>query len=68
MDIQKDEVHVNPNSTWANPGIKTIEQLKDWVLTKLGYPLVTIELTDEQINSCIADAIAIYSKYAYVQN
>ena len=68
MDIQKDEVHVNPNSTWANPGIKTIEQLKDWVLTKLGYPLVTIELTDEQINSCIADAIATYSKYAYVPN
>ena len=24
-----------------------------------------IELTDEQLNSCIGDAIAVYSKYAY---
>ena len=59
------DVHVAPESTWLHPGIKTIEQLKDWVLTKLGYPLVSVELTDEQLNSCIADALSIYSKYAY---
>lgn len=34
-------------------------------MTRLGYPLVTVELTDSQLNTCIADAIAIYSKYAY---
>ncbi len=49
MNIQKDEVHINPNSTWINPGIKTLEQLKDWVLTKLGYPLVSIELTENML-------------------
>lgn len=60
------EIHIKPESTWLNPGITTIEQLKDWVITKLGYPLVSVELTDEQLNSCIADALSIYSKYAYL--
>jgi hypothetical protein len=64
-DIENKDLDVNPESTWLNPGIRTIEQLKDWILTKLGYPLLTVELTDSQINSCIADGIAIYSKYAY---
>lgn len=64
-DIKTDDVKVEPNSTWLNPGIRTIEQLKDWVYTSLGYPLVTVELTDEQLNLCIADAISLYSKYAY---
>ena len=60
------DVATNPDSTWLNPGIKTIEQLKDWVYIKLGAPLLTVELTDEQLNSCIADALAVYTKYAYV--
>ena len=64
-DIENKDLKVNPESTWLNPGIRTIEQLKDWILTKLGYPLLTVELTDSQINSCIADGISIYSKYAY---
>lgn len=64
-DIKTDDLNVNPDSTWLNPGIKNIEQLKDWVLTKLGYPLITVELTDSQLNTCIADAISLYSKYAY---
>lgn len=40
-------VKTNPYNTWLNPGIKTIEELKDWVLIKLGAPSVTVELTDE---------------------
>lgn len=59
-------VQTNPASTWLNPGIKTIEQLKDWVYIKLGAPLLRVELTDEQLNSCIGDALAVYTKYAYV--
>ena len=31
----------------------------------MGYPLVQVELTDEQLNLCIADAISLYSKYAF---
>lgn len=26
---------------------------------------MSVELTDEQLNSCIADAISVYSKYAF---
>lgn len=62
---ETDEIHINPESTWLNPGIRTLKQLKDWMLVKMGYPLVQVELTDEQLNLCIADAISLYSKYAY---
>lgn len=65
MKNETTDLYVNPESTWLNPGIKNIKQLKDWVLTKLGYPLVHVELTDSQLNSCIADALAVYTKYAY---
>lgn len=64
-DVNNSDLYVNPESTFINPGIKTEKQLKDWVLTKLGYPLVHVELTDSQLNSCIADALAVYTKYAY---
>ena len=64
-DLKTDDLSVESKSTWLNPGIKTEKQLKDWILTKLGYPLLTVELTDSQINSCIADGISLYSKYAY---
>ena len=45
-DIKTDDLPVEPNSTWLNPGIRTEKQLKDWILTKLGYPLLTVELTE----------------------
>ncbi len=62
-----DRGYVRPESTYLNPGIHTLKELKDWVLIKLGYPLLTIELTDEQLDSCVADAIAVYSKYCYTE-
>ena len=64
-DIKNNDLEVNPNSTWLDPGIKNIQQLKDWMLVRLGYPLLNVELTDSQLNACIADGIALYSKYAY---
>lgn len=63
-----DELKVNPESTWIDPGVKTLKQLKDWVLISLGHPLVTVELTDEQLNYCIARATEVYTKYAYLGN
>ena len=63
-----DDLHINPNSTWINPGVKTLQQLKDWIFISLGYPLVTVELTDEQLNFCIARALEVYTKYAYLGN
>lgn len=64
-DVKNESPKIEAKSTWLNPGIKTIEQLKDWVYVSLGYPLVTVELTDEQLNLCIADAMSLYSKYCY---
>ena len=34
------------------------------VLLELGAPLVTVELTQDQLDHCIEDAILIYTKYA----
>ena len=56
---------ISPESTWLNPSIRTLEQLKSWILIKLGYPTLTVELTDEQLDVAIHDAISLYSKYAY---
>lgn len=65
LSEKSEDLPVESNSTWLNPGIRTKEQLKNWILTKLGYPLLTVELTDSQIDSCIADGISVYSKFAY---
>ena len=32
----------------------------------LGYPLVKVELDDNQLNYCIARATEVYTKYAYL--
>ena len=42
-----DRGYVRPESTYLNPGIHTLKELKDWVLIKLGHPLLTVELTTE---------------------
>lgn len=65
---ETDEVHIQPESTYLNPGIKTLKQLKDWALIRLGYPILTVELTDEQLNCCVQDAMSVYSKYAQFPN
>ena len=31
----------------------------------MGYPLVTVELNDNQLNACIANAIRIFTRYEY---
>ena len=33
----KDELSdLSPNSTWLNPSVTTLEQLKDWIILNLG--------------------------------
>lgn len=39
--------------------------MKDWILTCLGYPSVTVELTDSQLCAAIANAMRIFTKYYY---
>lgn len=65
VKADKPEIKIDPNTTYLNQKIDTLEKVKDWILTKLGYPLNTVELDDNQLNSCIGDAIRVYSKYAY---
>lgn len=60
----KYDVHVDPNSTFMNPKIDSKKELIDWCLIHLGYPLLTVELTQEHFNVAIADSLSLYSKYA----
>ena len=39
-----EEARVDSESTFLHPAIKSKHELIDWVLTMLGYPLVTVEL------------------------
>ena len=48
-----------------HPAIDSKKELIDWVLTMLGHPLVTVELTESQLDVCIGNALQIYTKYAY---
>lgn len=57
-------VKVQAESTFMHPAIDTKKELIDWVLTNLGYPLITVELTEQQFNAIIADSLSLYSKYA----
>ena len=60
------EVHVKAESTWLDPAVKTKQQLVDWMLVSLGYPGVTVELDDTQIDYCIQNALEKYTKYAWM--
>ena len=53
-----------PRSTFLNPYITNVDELIDWGLAKLGYPLVQVELTRAQMEICVADALEKYSKFA----
>lgn len=40
-------------------------ELKDYILTKLGAPITNIEVTEEQIYTCIQDALQLFGEYHY---
>ena len=61
----KSDIHIDPNDTWLNQKIDTVEKVKDWILTQMGYPLVTVELDDNQLNACIGNAVRIFTRYEY---
>ena len=60
-----EDTTVKAENTYMHPAIDSKKELIDWVLTMLGYPLVTVELTDSQLDVCIANALQLYTKYAY---
>jgi len=45
--------------------VSSLEELKDYCLRRLGYPLVDINVSEEQIYDRIADAFQIYTEYHY---
>jgi len=53
--------------TYLDFAIKTREELKEWILDELGYPLITVELTDHQLDNSINDALELYTEYADLQ-
>lgn len=50
--------------TYNNPTVTSKDILIKHILTALGYPLVTVELTPSQFEYCISRALAVYTKYA----
>ena len=64
---ESEDVKAKAQSSFVDPAVKSLKQLKDWILISLGYPLVTVELTDEQLNYCIQNALELYTKYAYFE-
>lgn len=59
-----EEVHVDDKSTFLHPAMKSKHELIDWVMSMLGYPLVTIELRENHYNTAIQNALMMYTKYA----
>jgi hypothetical protein len=49
----------------ATPKIQSVGGLKQYVLRKLGYPVHTIEITDEQLQDAIDDTLDDYLLFAY---
>ncbi len=64
-DRDDKQVDIKAESSWLNPAVKSLQDLKDWILVSLGYPTVTVELDDSQLNYCIQNALEKYTKYAY---
>ena len=60
-----EQTTVKAENTYMHPAIDSKKELVDWVLTMLGHPLVTVELTESQLDVCIANALQLYTKYAY---
>ena len=50
--------------TYNNRITTTKDLLINDILVKLGYPLVTVELTESQLDICISNALHTYTKYA----
>ncbi len=44
---------------------KTPKQLKDYILMRLGAPIIKIEVTEAQVYQCIQRALELYGEYHY---
>ena len=63
---EPEEEHYDDSSSIVHrTNVETREQFKDWIYRKLGWPLLSVELTDDMLDDCINDAILAFSEYAY---
>jgi len=53
--------------TYIDFSIKSRDDLKDWILEELGDSLVTVELTDKQLDHAINSGLELYTEYADMQ-
>ena len=51
-------------ATYINQKIRTRDDLKAWILRQLGSPLITVELTDLQLDDALDNATLMWTKYA----
>lgn len=58
-----EEAKVKAETTFLHPTIKSKHQLIDWVLSMLGYPLLTVELRENHFDTAIQNALYTYTKY-----
>jgi hypothetical protein len=50
-------------ATYASFQIQDYASMVEWIKRQFGYPLIQVELTDDQIQSCINDAVEVYTEY-----
>jgi len=63
--IESNKRHDNiSHSTFLHPCIKTVDQMIDFGLEVLGYPLQTQEITRKQCEYCLMKALQVYTKFA----
>lgn len=53
-----------PGSTTLSPQITSYELLGARIKMRLGYPLVNVEIADEQLYDCISESIELYTKFS----
>jgi len=50
-------------SNYLNFSVQSEDDIKDWIMRKLGYPLVQVEITEDTLTDCINDAVEEFTKY-----
>ena len=50
-------------SNYLNFQLQDEDDIKDWIMNQMGYPLVQVEITDSQLTYCINDAVEEFTKY-----
>lgn len=50
-------------SNFLNYSVKSEEDIMDWVLMQLGYPLVEVEIHENQLRMCVNDALEEYTRW-----